>query len=355
MTRRSPLAFLTGGTGFIGGRLAAQLRREGRDVRALVRTPAKAGRLRELGCELVPGDLTEPASFREAMAGCDELFHLAAWYELGVPAAQAERIHRVNVEGTEAVLDAAMQAGAKRIVHCSSVAALGPTGGKLVDETHANDGHYRSLYERTKAEAHERAMERARAGAPIVVGMPGTVYGPGDPSLVGIFHRELIRGLVVVGGFDAMTMTLVHVEDAADGLLRCATRGRSGQSYVLGADVVTMKEWIATACDLTGIRRPLFSAPEGLVRAAGPLLAPLARLAGLPPEVVSEGVEMSAGLTWAFSGAKARRDLAWQPRALDVGLAQTLAWYRDRYARRRRLQPRTEAARAALAAAGVIS
>ncbi|MFN7955366.1 MAG: NAD-dependent epimerase/dehydratase family protein [bacterium] len=353
MTSRSPQAFLTGGTGFIGARLAARLRREGRAVRALVRTPAKAARLRELGCELVAGDLTEPASFRDAVRGCDEVFHLAAWYELGVPAAQAQRIHRVNVDGTEAVLDAAARAGARRIVHCSSVAALGPTGGRLVDETHTNDGHYRSLYERTKAEAHELAMARARAGAPIVVGMPGTVYGPADPSLVGLFHRELVRGLVVVGGFDAMSMTLVHVEDAADGLFRCATRAQAGQSYVLGADVVTMKEWIATACDLTGIRRPLFSAPAGLVKAAAPWLAPLARLAGLPPELVSEGVEMSAGLTWAFSGDKARRDLEWRPRTFDAGLAETLAWYRDRYAPKRRFHPRTERARAALAAAGI--
>jgi len=111
-----------------------------------------------------------------------------------------------------------------------------------------------------------------------------------------------------------------------------------------------MGEWIALMCDLTGIRRPFFSAPERLVAAAAPLLAPLARLAGLPPEVVTEGVAMSIGLTWGFSGAKARRDLGWSPRPLDVGLAETLAWYRDRHAKRRRFHPRTERARAAWSA-----
>ncbi len=346
-------AFLTGGTGFIGGRLAAQLRREGREVRALVRSPAKATALAELGCELVPGDLTDPESFRDAIRGCVEVYHLAAWYELGVPAKHERRIQRVNVDGTAAVLEAAHRHGARRIVHCSSVAALGPTGGELADEHHVNDGHYRSLYERTKAEAHDLACALAARGAPVRIGMPGTVYGPGDPSLVGTFHREFVRGLVVVGGFDAMSMTLVHVEDAADGLFRCASRGRDGESYVLGADVVTMREWIALMCDLTGIRRPLFSAPEGLVKAAAPILGPLARLAGLPAEVVREGVEMSAGLAWAYSGEKARRELGWHPRRLDLGLAQTLAWYRERYAPRRRFTPRTKPARDAWDAAGV--
>lgn len=346
-------AFLTGGSGFIGARLAAQLRREGREVRALVRSPAKGAALAELGCELVPGDLTDPESFRDAIRGCAEVYHLAAWYELGVPAKHAARIQRVNVDGTAAVLEAAHRYGARRIVYCSSVAALGPTGGQLVDESHVNDGRYRSHYERTKAEAHELARDLAARGAPVRIGMPGTVYGPGDPSLVGIFYREFVRGRVVVGGFDAMSMTLVHVEDAADGLYRCASRGRDGESYVLGADVVTMGEWIALLSDLSGIRRPLFSAPEALVKAAAPLLAPLARLAGLPPEIMSEGVAMSAGLTWAYSGEKARRELGWKPRPLDVGLAQTLAWCRERYAPRRRFTPRTSSARAAWDAAGV--
>ncbi len=346
-------AFLTGGTGFIGGRLARQLRGEGREVRALVRTPAKAAHLADLGCETVPGDLTDPASFTDAIRGCDEIYHLAAWYEIGVAAKDADRIHRVNVAGTEAILSAAEKAGSKRIVHCSTVAALGPTGGKLAGETQKNDGRYRSLYEKTKAEAHDVATSFAKRGVPVRIGMPGTVYGPEDPSLVGRFYRELVRGMVRIGGFDAMSMTLVHVEDAADGLFRCSTRGRAGESYILGADVLTMGQWVALMCDLTGIARPIWSAPDGLIKAAAPLLAPLARLAGLPPAVVTEGVAMSAGLTWAFSGEKARRELGWRPRAIDVGLAETLAWYRDRHAPRRRFRPRNEQASRAWKTLGI--
>src|SRR6188472_780152 len=126
-------AFVTGGTGFIGGRLIRKLRERGDDVVALVRSPEKANALRELGCELVEGDLSDDDAIRQGVQGCDAVFHVAAVYKVGIPKSEHEAMREANVHGTERVLDAAVDAGVKRIVYVSTVGVFGNTHRKIVD------------------------------------------------------------------------------------------------------------------------------------------------------------------------------------------------------------------------------
>ena len=142
--------FLTGGTGFIGGVVAAALRERGDDVRALVRDPAKAARLERLGCELVAGDLGDVAAIERALEGCDAVVHGAAIYEVGIRPSERPRMFEANVQGTENVLGAALRAGVPKTVYVSTIAAFGNTRGEVVDETYEHDGRYTSYYDETK-------------------------------------------------------------------------------------------------------------------------------------------------------------------------------------------------------------
>src|SRR5688500_15351565 len=153
-------AFVTGGTGFLGGKLVERLRERGDEVVCLVRSPDKAARLRELGCELVEGDLTSVDAMRTGMAGCDAVFHLAADYRVGVRDSVLPKMEDANVGGTTRVLDTAKEAGVGKVVYVSTIAAFGNTRGKVVDETYEHPAQsFTSKYENTKWQAHKVRSE----------------------------------------------------------------------------------------------------------------------------------------------------------------------------------------------------
>src|SRR5215204_4569799 len=175
--------FLTGGTGFIGGHIAKRLRDRGDEVVALVRSPGKGKPLAAIGCELVDGSLDDDATIRSGIEGCDAVIHGAALYEVGIPKSERENMRRANVDGTERVLRAALDAGTPRVVYISTVAVFGNTRGETVDETYEADGKsFTSYYEQTKYEAHKVAERLIAEGLPCVIVQPGGVYGPGDHS-----------------------------------------------------------------------------------------------------------------------------------------------------------------------------
>lgn len=327
--------FLTGGTGFLGGALAARLARQGHQVIALVRSPQKGDPLAKAGARVVQGDITEPESLRAAMEGVEVVYHLAAWYQLGVRDLLGMR--RVNVEGTRNVLQAAVEAGARCIVHTSSIAALGPTGGKLGDESQAHPGKFGSVYEQTKHEAHLLARELAARGAPVRIVLPGTIFGPQDHSPVRALFRAHLGGYLWTRVFPELAMSLVYVEDCAAGVEAAAEHGRDGGEYILASEVLSLGEWTEQLAEITGIGAPRWELPRFLLRAASKL-SPLMR----------DGLAMADGKSWSFSAARARRELHWQPRELCSALARTLVAMDKR--RGRRFRPNSERARAALAA-----
>src|SRR6266513_284004 len=159
-------AFVTGATGFIGGHVARKLRERGDDVVALVRSPDRAGQLRELGCELVEGDLSDEQAIRTGVQGCASVFHVGAVYKVGIPKSEHEAMWDTNVRGTERVLDAGRDAGAQRIVYVSTCNVFGNTHGELVDESYRRDESdgFLSYYDETKYRAHLVAEDRMAKG-----------------------------------------------------------------------------------------------------------------------------------------------------------------------------------------------
>ncbi len=316
-------AFVTGGTGFIGRRVVQRLLERGYNVTCLVRRPEKAAALRELGANIVQGDITDRESMRQGMSGADVVFHCAAWYAVGLPPSAAERMERINVGGTENVLGLASELGVPKIVYTSTLNILGDTHGLVIDETHHRDSPFLSVYERTKHQAHKLAERYAADGAPVVIVMPGSVYGPGDHSLIGTFLRLLLRRtLPVMPGADTC-LTLTYVDDAAEGHILAAEKGRVGESYILGGDVMTVGDAMQLVARLAGVSAPLLLLDSSLITPLQSLTIWLERYVTLP-SILSSELTNTLGVTYMGTGAKAERELGYTHRSLEEGMAETV-------------------------------
>jgi nucleoside-diphosphate-sugar epimerase len=318
-------AFVTGATGFIGGHVARKLRERGDEVVALVRSPSKAGALRDLGCELLEGDLSSPDAIRRGVEGVDAVFHIGAIYKVGIPKSEHESMWEANVRGTERVFDAAIDAGVARIVFVSTVAVFGDTRGQVVDERYRRPaGGFLSCYDETKFRAHEIAEERIAQGAPIVIVQPGGVYGPNDHSEIGDIIKRTARGRMPAKMFADTGFMFCHVEDIAEGILLAHDKGRVGEAYVLAGEQLTAGELMDRVARLAGRRRPLVTLPGVLAKAGVPVWPVLGPLLGFPPNL-PEMIRSSDGVTYWATDEKARHELGFAPRDLDTGLRETIA------------------------------
>jgi dihydroflavonol-4-reductase len=289
-------AFVTGATGFLGGRLTTTLRDRGDEVVALDRhtTP-----------------LSDRDALRKAMQGCDAVFHLAAVYKVGIPPAERDAMYETNVHGTANVLDAARDAHVPRTVYVSTVNVFGNTRGVVVDETFERDpaNGFVSAYDWSKYEAHRVALDRIERGAAVVIAMPGAVYGPGDHSELGAQLDEARRGTLRFKALADVGVNAVHVDDVVDGLLLAHAHGRIGESYVLGNEILRLGEMI----DRVAPKPVRLTIPTLLLRASIPLGPLIGRVTGTGPNL-RELISASAGVTYWASDDKARRELGYAPR-----------------------------------------
>lgn len=317
--------FVTGGTGFIGGEVVRQLRARGDDVACLVRSPEKATKLRELGCELVEGDLGDGEAMRAGMEGCDGLVHAAAMYEVGIPAKQHPAMYEANVRGSERALRAAQEAKVGKIVYVSTVGVFGNTHGEVVDETYENPGkEFTSYYEETKLEGHRIAKRMmAEEGLPCVIVQPGGVYGPGDESQIADLLVEFFAGRLFMLPFPELGICLSHVEDIAGGILLGLDKGRTGETYVISGPATTMRQAIETIAEVSGRKAPKRDMPTGLMKALAPIGPVVGKLTGQPPNL-RELISSADGVTFWAGYEKAERELGYAPRGIEEGIRQTL-------------------------------
>lgn len=312
--------FVTGATGFIGGELVKQLVGRGHQVVALVRSLERAGLLGALGVELHAGDITNRESLRAPMARVDGVFHVAAWYRLGQREPRAEEI---NVGGTRYVLETMRDVGVPKGVYTSTVGVFGDTHGVLVDEQCFTNGPFLTEYDRTKWRAHyEVAVPLMEQGLPLVIAMPGLVYGPGDSSGVHTSLSQLLRGRLPIVPSGAQ-YCWGYIEDTARGLIQAMEAGRVGQSYLLTGPVHAFDEAIALAARLANCRRPMLRPGPGVMRIAAGLAGMLERV-HLRLPYSAEALRMLAGTTWIASSDKAQRELGFSPRTLEEGLRPTI-------------------------------
>jgi nucleoside-diphosphate-sugar epimerase len=314
--------FVTGATGFLGGELVKQLIGRGHHVAALVRSQEKTSLLRVLGVELHGGDITDRDSLRAPMEGADGVFHVAAWYKIGA-GDEAKDAERVNVEGTRNVLETARDLGIRRIVHTSTVGVFGDTRGHLVSEAYYSHGPFLTEYDRTKWLAHyEIAIPMIRAGLPLMIAMPGAVYGPGDTSGIHTTLVQLLRGRLHTTP-RGVKFSWGYVADIARGLQLTMDAGRTGESYLLTGPVHSFEEAFALAARIAGRRPPVLHPRPFVMRGLASFAALLERW-NVEPPVPSETLRLMAGTTWIGSSEKAVKELGFSARSLDEGLRHTI-------------------------------
>jgi dihydroflavonol-4-reductase len=313
--------FVTGATGFIGGRLARQLVALGHEVVALVRSPNAAGDLAGAGVRLHPGDVTDRATLPGGMKNADGVFHVAGWYKLG--SRDTGAAERINVEGTRNVLETMRDLGVPRGVYTSTLAVFSDTHGKTPDETYHYAGKHLTEYDRTKWLAHYRvALPLIREGLPLVIVQPGIVYGRGDRSLVhDLFALLLSERLCSVP--TGTTYCWAHVDDIARGHILAMERGVPGETYILSGPPCSLIEVLNLAARLAGVRPPPIHVPSALLRFAAHVLRPASALFELPSRFHPETLRASSGVTYLGDDAKARRDLGFMTRSLEEGLRET--------------------------------
>lgn len=311
-------ALVTGASGFLGSRLVWQLRAHGHDVVVLLRPTSDRSRIEAAEPGIAIGDITDPASLRDAMRDVDAVFHTAAQYEMGPR--DPESLDRINVDGSRNVFGAAGEAGIPTI-HVSSVAALGPTGTTPVGEDHWSDAAPVSHYQRTKREAHLVARRFQSEGVDVRIGSPGGIYGPTDTSTLGRLIKLYMTVPMPVVAFRDAVQSTVHVDDCADALLRILEVGEPNGEYVLCAESVTMREWIQAMMRAADRPEPLYYVRDDHVARIGSVVQWFVHAIDGPHELIAEYIA-TAVQNAAYSGQRARDELGWNPRPLDHGLRQ---------------------------------
>ncbi len=333
--------FVTGASGFIGANLVHVLHAAGHAVRALVRPGSDLRGLAGAAFEPVHADLRDRAALAEAMRGCDWCFHVAASYHLWLP--DYAPLYAANVEGTRAVLEAAGEAGCRRIVYTSTVGVLRPPpAGALrptpAEETAlATEAEMTNPYKHSKWLAEQIARDLAARGLPVVIVNPTAPVGPRDvkPTPTGRvivdFLNRALPAYVDTG------LNWVHVRDVATGHLLAAERGRVGERYILGhaEGNWTLQQALAVLAEITGLPAPRWRIPWWLAWLAALVDECKSRFTRRPPRAPLAGVRM-ARYKMFFSPAKAIRELGLPQTPPRQALAEAVDWFRAHgYVRRR--------------------
>ncbi|HEV2780189.1 MAG TPA: NAD-dependent epimerase/dehydratase family protein [Actinophytocola sp.] len=319
-------AFVTGGSGFIGGRLIMRLVEDGHTVRALARTEGAAARVAELGAEPLPGDLSDLDALVAAAEGADLAFHAAAWTGPGGTMAE---FTATNVDGTRNVIAACRKAGVRRLVHVGTEAAL-MAGQPLVDVTESAPLRPDSPapYPATKALAEQLVRSASTETLETVVVRPRFVWGAGDTSVLPELVAAVRVGRFVwIGGGMHLTDT-THVDNAVEGLVLAAERGQPGEAYfVTDGEPVVFREFVSELLDTQGVPAPRRSLPLGVARLlaeAGERVWKVLRRPGAPP--LDYFTLWASGLQCTINIDKARTELGYVPvRTREEGFAELRA------------------------------
>lgn len=312
---------LTGGTGMLGNHLARELIADGRSVRALVRSPERARRVLPESCELVEGDVTQPATIERALADCDVVYHAAGLPEQWLRDEQT--FQRVNVEGTRNLVDAALAHGVRRFVYASTIDVFAWRPGEPFDESIIDPEPKGTAYERSKQDADQVVAAACERGLPAVFLHPSAIYGPGPAGSPGLnaLLCDLARGalpMILPGG-----MPVVFGTDCARGHILAEEKAPVGGRYILSESFWTLSELARAVKE----ERPNAKIPAvmpfwlpGVVAAAGEALS---RLTGRPPLIPRGQLHFLESHAVPVS-TLAQRELGWKPTPFRQTLRSTL-------------------------------
>jgi dihydroflavonol-4-reductase len=326
-------AFVTGATGLLGNNLVRALRADGHAVRALARSQKKAQRLLgDTGAEVVVGDMEDVPAFSQALAGCDVVFHTAAYFREYYEGTgdHVAKLDTINVKATVELADRARASGARRLVFTNSAGIIGlrPDGSAGDEETPPAAIARENLYFHSKLVGSQRLRAFCpKVGLELVEVLPGWMFGPWDaaPTGAGRLVLDFLAGklpAIPPGG-----TCVVDARDVAAGMVSAAERGRSGEKYLLAGPFTTLEQVITTLSQVTGVPAPRTRLPYAVAWAYAALTQTWARIKNSPSLVSLTAVRMMHARLDATS-AKAERELGWRHRPLAETLRDVVAWYR---------------------------
>jgi dihydroflavonol-4-reductase len=318
-----PTTLVTGATGFVGSHVARALAARGDEGRVTVRPTSRLEPLKGLDVDTVVADVTDRRAVRRALRGVTRVFHLAGSTNLRL---RADDLFHINVRGTRTVLEECLRAGVERVVHTSSVVAVGPAppGGAADERLVWRGGSLGIPYVESKHEAEVEALRIAARGLPVVVVCPAYVLGAGDAQRS---STELVRRFMLrrIPAYVDGAINIVDVADVAAGHLLADELGVPGERYILGNRNYTWDRLFADLARLSGVEAPAVKLP---VPAALALAETLGRLPG--PTPVTPVEIRSAAHWWTYRSTKARRELGWSTRPHEETVEATVVWYRER-------------------------
>lgn len=319
--------FVTGATGFIGASIVRELLKDGREVRALVRPSSNLANLKGLDVEIWQGDLLDAAGLCRGFKGCDVLYHAAADYRLWTRT--PSEMYRTNVEGTAAVLEAALESGLSRVVYTSSVGTLGNSGdgAPVTEDTNVSLDDMVGPYKKSKFLAEREAEKFVDRGLPLVIVNPSTPVGPLDikPTPTGKIIVDFLKRRMPA--YLDTGLNLIAVEECARGHILAEQRGRTGRKYILGNANLSLCEIFKMLEEITGIPAPKIRLPYAPVLMAAWLNEGLSRVTGCEPLIPLAGVRMAAHHMY-FDSGRAVRELGLTQTPVSEALERAVEWFR---------------------------
>src|SRR5271170_308474 len=320
--------FLTGATGFVGHHVARELAAQGADLRLLVRKSSNLANLEGIAGETHVGDLSDPASIKPALEGCDALMHVAADYRLWIP--DPTGMYRANVDGTRDLLRLAREAGIRRVVYTSSVATVGfRSDGLIVNEdTPVSLDNMVGHYKRSKFLAEQEAIAAANAGQQVIILNPTTPIGSHDskPTPTGrIFVDFLNRKFPA---YVDTGLNLVDVTEVARAHVLALTKGTPGRRYILGGENLSLKQILDKMSAITGIPSPTTKIPFAIAATYAFFEENITgRLRGREPRATLEEVRMGRKKMYA-SSARAQQELGFRVAPVYPAMRSAIEWFR---------------------------
>ncbi len=320
---------VTGVSSFLGYHVARQLNEQGIQPRVLELPESNLDPLKKLGVRRCEGHLGDARAVDAACAGVATIIHMAFKVSVGGGAKQLEEMRRINIEGTNQLLETAAAKGVTRAVVASSALAVGVNRRpEPLDET-ANwaDHAFNLPYATLRRQAEQEALARTRPGFAVVAVSPAFTFGPDDP--VGAPANKLLKSLI--NGKLRFTLPVgfgcLDVRDFAQGAILAAERGRPGQRYLLSGHNVTANQLLQEAAALAGVRAPRFEPPRALLYALVGAVEIFSALTGKAPPLTRDVLQVIGRYAW-YDTSRARTELGWQPRPLKQTLEDTIRWLR---------------------------
>ncbi len=317
---------ITGGTGFLAGKLANALLGQGHEVRLLVRTMPDA---RDERVTYTLGDLHDIPSLDAACAGMDWVFHTAG--VISYNPKKADLLYQTNVIGTRHLVAAALRQKVKRFIHTSSTAAIGVStdpSRPMNESTPFNAGSLGLAYFTTKHEAEQEVLKGVAQGLDAVILNPGSLLGPGDMRRMEKGYVGLIYKYKPMFRFHG-GINFVDVNDVVRGHLAAAERGRTGERYILGGENLSFGDLIVRVNAILGRPAPRLSVPREMMGVVAGALK-LLNFFGVDIHMTPELVRQVSSWYLYVDSSKAQRELGYQPHRINQAVSETMEWLREK-------------------------